>query len=373
MNKKLIYSIILSLLIWVCGGLGYIYVKEKTAERMYAESSILKKGDPESKDKEMLDIKEIIREAQKKVVMVELEDGSVGSGFLYNDKGDVITNAHVVNGAETVKIRTTDAKGYDGQVIGISTETDVAVVRVEGLKNAKPLPLAPRLKLEIGDEILALGSPLGFQNTVTTGIISGTDRELNVDPYIYENVYQISAPIAPGNSGGPLIDRKTGKVVGINSARIEQGNIGFSIPINSVLSLVNSWSETPMKNLPAITSLDVTTEIDENKMLETSDYLVSYFIESINFRDYVTAYSLLGSESQSSIDYEEFRNQYLNNISLNIKELKTINQDNHVIVKTVLTAIEQAGGEQVTNTYKIDFIVAYENDQAKIISHISGQ
>lgn len=75
---------------------------------------------------------------------------------------------------------------------------------------------------------------------MTTGIISGTDKELKAEPYIYENVYQISAPIAPGNSGGSLIDRKTGKVVGINSARMEQGNIGFSIPINSVISLVKA-------------------------------------------------------------------------------------------------------------------------------------
>ncbi|QGQ46580.1 S1C family serine protease [Metabacillus sediminilitoris] len=368
MNRKLIISIIVTILIWVCGGLGYVYTKDKIAEKMFSESTILKRVESSGIKQAVPDIKEIIREAQKKVVMVELDDGSVGSGFLYNKKGDVITNAHVVSGADTVKIRTTDAKGFNGQVIGISTETDVAVVRVEGLKNIDPLPLEPSSKLEIGDEILALGSPLGFQNTVTTGIISGTDRELNVDPYIYENVYQISAPIAPGNSGGPLIDRSTGKVVGINSARIEQGNIGFSIPINSVLSLVNSWSETPMKNLPAITSLNSAADIDVNKMLETSDYLVNYFIESINFRDFVTAYSLLGSESQSNIDYQTFRNQYLNTISLSVNELKTTNQENQVIVETEISAIERTGEKEKTKTYNMNFIVAYENDQAKIIS-----
>lgn len=357
-----------SVLIWVCGGFGYFYIKEQTAERIFSESSILKNVTNNSNVHTDPDIKEIIREAQKKVVMVELDDGSVGSGFLYNDKGDVITNAHVVNGAETVKIRTTDAKGFDGDVIGISTETDVAVVRVEGLKDTEPLSYSPNIKLEIGDEILALGSPLGFQNTVTTGIVSGTDRELYVEPYTYENVYQISAPIAPGNSGGPLIDRNTGKVVGINSARIEQGNIGFSIPINTVLPLVNSWSETPMKNLPATSKVDVSTEIDENKKLETFDYLVSYFIESINFKDFVTAYSLLGSERQSNIDYITFRDQYLNIISISIEELKTEKNNNQVVIETVLKVLERTGAEQKTKTYRMSYEVAYENDQARIIS-----
>ncbi|MGM0873874.1 MAG: S1C family serine protease [Bacillota bacterium] len=368
MNKKLIFSIIVSVLIWISGGIGFVYVKNKTAESIFSESAILKNNDDNTSYEQVApDLKEIIREAQKKVVMVELDDGSVGSGFLYNEKGDVITNAHVVSGAKTVKIRTTDAKGFDGEVIGISTETDVAVIRVEGLKDTEPLLQSPNEELEIGDEILALGSPLGFQNTVTTGIISGIDRELKVEPYTYENVYQISAPIAPGNSGGPLIDRKTGKVVGINSARIEQGNIGFSIPINSVISLVNSWSETPMENLPATSTVDVSTEIDENKMLETSDYLVSYFIQSINFQDFVTAYSLLGSKWQSNIDYDTFRSQYLNIISISIDELKTEKKDDQVIVETVLTATERTGQEQVKRTYKISYEVAYENDQAKII------
>lgn len=368
MDKKLIFSIIVSLLILLCGVFGYFYTKNYTASKIYSESAILKNSNEEDSTQSIPEIKEIIRESQKKVVMVELEDGTVGSGFLYNKNGDIITNAHVVDGATVVKIRTTDAKGYDGEVIGISTETDIAVVRVEGLKNSEPLTLSPSTKLEIGDEILALGSPLGFQNTVTTGIISGTDRELNVEPYIYENVYQISAPIAPGNSGGPLLDRKSGHVVGINSARIEQGNIGFSIPISAVLPLVNGWSETPMRNLPSITSFDITTKIDENKMMETSDYLINYFIESINFRDFVTAYSLLGSEWQSNVDYETFRRKYLHIHSIKIIELSKEIHDNQVKVETVLSVEEHNGEETVTKTYNKTFVVAYENDQAKIIS-----
>lgn len=368
MNKRMIYSIIVSLLIWIAGGFGYLYIKEQTTKNVFSESTILNKIEDSNNDQTVPAIKEIIREAQKKVVMVELDDGTVGSGFLYNDKGDIITNAHVVSGASEVKVRTTDAKGFDGKVIGISTETDVAVVRVEGLEDVEPLSISPNTKLEIGDEILALGSPLGFQNTVTTGIISGTDRELSVDPYIYEDVYQISAPIAPGNSGGPLIDRQTGAVIGINSARIEQGNIGFSLPISAVLPLVNSWSETPMKNLPVEPSIDAAVDIDENKIVETSDYLISYFIESITFNDFVTAYSLLGSEWQSNVDYQSFRKEYLNILSISIKELKTVKKEEQIIVETVLEIVKRTGSGQETTSTSVNYVIAYENDQAKIIS-----
>lgn len=110
---------------------------------------------------------------------------------------------------------------YKGTVIGIGDETDVAVVRVPDLKKVKPLIIA-KSKAETGDEILALGSPLGLENTVTTGIISGLGRSFEIAPYIYSNLYQISAPITHGNSGGPLISAETGEVIGINSAVVEQ-------------------------------------------------------------------------------------------------------------------------------------------------------
>ena len=368
MKKRFVISIIVSLLIWIAGGIGFFYIKNHTATKVYSESTILNQNKDVNKYQPPLEIKEIIREAQKKVVMVELEDGTVGSGFLYNQKGDIITNAHVVSGAKQVKIRTTDAMGYVGEVIGISTETDVAVVRVKGLENVEPLKMSPTTSLELGDEILALGSPLGFQNTVTTGIISGTDRELDVEPYKYDNVYQISAPIAPGNSGGPLLDRRTGSVVGINSARIEQGSIGFSLPIGTVLPLVNSWSETPMKNLPKEEAVDEVEEIDENKIIETADYLVSYFIDSINYQDFVTAYSLLGSSWQTNTDYQSFRNEYLKIISIRVDELKTTKKEDKVLVETVLSLVEQTDQGQKSTSIKVNYVVAYENDQAKIIS-----
>lgn len=119
-----------------------------------------------------------------------------------------------------------------------------------GLAGVEPLVMVRKEKAEIGDEVIAIGSPLGFQNTVTTGMVSGLGRSFEIKPYTYNDLYQISAPIAPGNSGGPLVDKKTGEVLGINSAGIEESSIGFSIPIVNVLDLAEAWSKNPMKTLP---------------------------------------------------------------------------------------------------------------------------
>jgi S1-C subfamily serine protease len=366
MKKYWVTSITLSILIISAGVFGYFRIQHSAAENVFAESEILLEKKEKKKETE-LELKEIIREAQKKVVMVELADGTVGSGFLYNKKGDIITNAHVVAGVEDVKVRTTDAKGFDGKVIGISTETDVALVRVEALKNQEPVRISKHHDAELGEEILALGSPLGLQNTVTTGIISGTNRDFDLPPYKYSGVHQISAPIAPGNSGGPLLDRKDGQVIGMNSARMEEGEIGFSIPIEDILPLAESWSQNPMKSLPTDLGLDVSEEISENKKLETADYLISYYIESVNFHDYVTAYSLLGSSLQSEMSYEAFRKQFNDLLSIKIQHLNTEKKGEKIQVDADVIAEIKQNGKKTEQKYKASYIVAYEHEQARII------
>lgn len=367
MKKYWVISITLSILIISAGVFGYFRIQHSAAENVFAESEILLEKKEKKKETE-LELKEIIREAQKKVVMVELADGTVGSGFLYNKKGDIITNAHVVAGVEDVKVRTTDAKGFDGKVIGISSETDVALVRVDALKNQEPVRISKHHDAELGEEILALGSPLGLQNTVTTGIISGTNRDFDLPPYKYSGVHQISAPIAPGNSGGPLLDRKDGQVIGMNSARMEEGEIGFSIPIEDILPLAESWSQNPMKSLPTDLGLDVSEEISENKKLETADYLISYYIESVNFHDYVTAYSLLGSSLQSEMSYEAFRKQFNDLLSIKIQHLNTEKKGEKIQVDADVIAEIKQNGKKTEQKYKASYIVAYENEQARIIA-----
>ncbi|MGD0032054.1 trypsin-like peptidase domain-containing protein [Paenibacillus illinoisensis] len=309
--------------------------------------------------------KQIIEDSQKKVVTIESGIG-LGSGFLYNDKGDVITNAHVVEGSKEVTVRTLNHEEYQGTVIGIGEETDVAVVRVPGLQKLTPLTIA-KSKAETGDEVLALGSPLGLENTVTTGIISGVGRSFEIPPYIYSNLYQISAPITHGNSGGPLIHAETGEVLGINSAVVQQeGGIGFSIPITSVLKQVQAWSEKPN------TTTVVQTNGGGNKAASgtsaEAEGLVTSFYLSLNESDYVTAYALLGSEWQSGTSYAKFREGYLNTSYVTISGISSSNNGNDEIeVTATITADERRDGEYVTSKYKVTYQLGYENGQLKIL------
>jgi S1-C subfamily serine protease len=369
MNNRWLISIMMTLVLIGAGIYGYFHIKDTVPAQLTAPSNLYIESKVEEKEQVPQALKEIIFESQKLVVKIELPDGSFGSGFLYNDKGDVITNAHVVANAKDVKVTSADSKELSGEVIGISIDTDIAVVRVPELEETAPFKLAKTRKGELGDDVIALGSPLGLQNTVTTGIISGVGREFEIDSFKYEDVFQISAPIAPGNSGGPLIDTKTGEVVGINSATMDKGVIGFSIPLSNVLPLVESWSESPMESLPRIGANAPGNSAGEASTNEDiADYLVNYFYESINYRDYVTAYSLLGSSWQSKTSYEDFRAGYLDFLTIEVDDLLTKQAGNNVAVITVITAQERSDKGVSYKKFKVMFELGLENDQMKILS-----
>ena len=272
-------------------------------------------------------MKSIISDNQKLVFLIDAQNGQgkiQGSGFLYNDKGDVITNAHVVDGASTVTVKTADSASMKGTVIGISTHTDVALIRVPELAGKTPVAILKGKQVAIGDGVIALGSPLGLQNSATTGIISGLNRNFKIEKYTYDNVYQISAPISPGNSGGPLLDDKTGQVIGINSAKVGEEAIGFSIAIDQVIALVEGWVNNP--SVPAVNN---SMSSEESKVapstpiltVNMAETLVRSFYDSIDSRDYVAAYSLVGSDWQSKTSYENFRQGYINTFSVRITSL----------------------------------------------------
>lgn len=364
-------SIASSLLILVTGaGLIFYWHQEIPAQLENTSLFVPKEAKTTAKEKvSNKKLKDIIHDVQKEVVMIQQENGTLGSGFLYNQNGDVITNAHVVSGAKKVKIKTADAREFEGTVIGISQDVDVAVVRVPGLASEKPLEISKN-KSDVGEEVLALGSPLGLQNTVTTGIISGVGRDFDIEPFHYKGAYQISAPIAPGNSGGPLVNSTTGEVLGINSAATDQGSIGFSIPLVNILSLVEGWSKTPLTELPSIpvetASVDGSGE-DESPVM-TASYLVNYFYESLNSNDYVTAYSLLGSSWQSKTAFSKFRNGYLQTQSTSISDVQTMADGDNFTVTGIITAVDSHDGNDDYAKYKVQYKVGYENDQLKIIS-----
>jgi Do/DeqQ family serine protease len=157
-----------------------------------------------------------------------------GSGFIIRSNGLILTNAHVVSGADTVKVKLKDGREYTGKVLGTDPLTDVAVVKVEA-SNLPTVPLGNSETLRPGEWAIAIGNPLGLENSVTVGIISATGRrssDVRV-PDKRVNFIQTDAAINPGNSGGPLLNQR-GEVIGMNTAIIggAQG-LGFSIPINT--------------------------------------------------------------------------------------------------------------------------------------------
>ncbi|MGK7877169.1 MAG: HhoA/HhoB/HtrA family serine endopeptidase [Xenococcaceae cyanobacterium] len=164
----------------------------------------------------------------------EREQQGTGSGFIISADGLILTNAHLVGGTDKkVRVKLRDGRSFEGQVVGADPVTDVAVVKIEA-DNLPTVTLGNSDQLQTGEWAIAIGNPLGLDNTVTTGIISATGRsshEIGVPDYRVEFI-QTDAAINPGNSGGPLLNTQ-GEVIGINTAIIQNAQgIGFAIPIN---------------------------------------------------------------------------------------------------------------------------------------------
>jgi len=175
----------------------------------------------------------------------ERVERGTGSGFIINTDGQILTNAHVVDGADTVNVILKDGRTFKGKVMGTDPVTDVAVVKIQA-DNLPTVRLGNSEQLRPGEWAIAIGNPLGLDNTVTTGIISATGRsssQVGV-PDKRVNFIQTDAAINPGNSGGPLLNAR-GEVIGINTAIIRgaQG-LGFSIPINTAQRIANQLVTT---------------------------------------------------------------------------------------------------------------------------------
>jgi serine protease Do len=166
----------------------------------------------------------------------EFKQRSLGSGFILDRDGYIVTNNHVVEDADQIKVRLSDEREFDAKVIGRDSKTDLALIRIEGASNISPLKMGDSDKLEVGSWVLAVGSPFGLEQTVTAGIISAKGRFIGAGPY--DDFLQTDASINPGNSGGPLLNMNA-EVVGINTAIVAQGQgIGFAIPINLARDIV---------------------------------------------------------------------------------------------------------------------------------------
>jgi len=163
----------------------------------------------------------------------------IGSGFIVESNGTILTNYHVVDGSQKLVVKLADGKDYEAKVIGKDQKSDIAVVKIEAGRELPAVSLGDSDRLEVGEWVMAIGNPFGLDHTVTSGIISAKGRNIGQGPY--DNFIQTDASINPGNSGGPLINLR-GEVIGINTAIFSQsgGNvgIGFAIPSNSVKELL---------------------------------------------------------------------------------------------------------------------------------------
>ena len=194
----------------------------------------------------------IYERASKAVVEISAGGGggrAQGSGFVFDEAGHVVTNQHVVAGASSISVSFWNGAELDAELVGTDPSTDLAVLRVQASPALlEPLRLADSSLVDVGDPVLALGSPFGLEGTITSGIVSALHREMTApNNFTITDTIQTDAAINHGNSGGPLLDHR-GRVIGVN-AQIESESggsdgVGFAIPSNTVRSIVRQLIET---------------------------------------------------------------------------------------------------------------------------------
>ncbi|GKV66119.1 MULTISPECIES: trypsin-like peptidase domain-containing protein [unclassified Sporosarcina] len=267
--------------------------------------AVAKQSEQQTKDKTVL-----IKESLPSVFTIVTSSGT-GSGFLYKTGGYIVTNAHVVAGFTDVIVRNFKGEDMAGRVVGISDKYDVALIQSEANKNVRAF-VTEQKETPIGTEVIAIGSPKGFENTASIGYLTGLNRDVQKD-FTYEKIYQIDAQIDHGSSGGPLLDANTGKVIGINSLLYKQNTVfGFSIPMYSMQALVDKWINQPMSGKQVASLFRVYEDyVPERYYSNEEDY---------NYDDYDSYYDD-GEEEYYSDETEvydddvanfiqEFRSQY---------------------------------------------------------------
>jgi S1-C subfamily serine protease len=229
---------------------------------------------------------EVVRQGQPSPFspLPEEERGeSTGSGFVIDDEGNILTNAHVVAGAVRVTVQFSDSKSVPAKVVGRDPSTDIALLQVDpdGL-DLKPLELGSAKDIEVGDPTIAIGNPFGLDRTLTTGVVSALQRRIQgLNGFTIRDVIQTDAAINPGNSGGPLLDA-AGRVIGINSqiatGGTSEGNvgIGFAVPIDTAKDILSDLKagEAPQRAQLGVTTATIDESLDALNLPVDSGVLV---------------------------------------------------------------------------------------------------
>ncbi|WP_052131501.1 S1C family serine protease [Planococcus sp. CAU13] len=199
-----------------------------------------------------------------------------GSGFLFNNKGDILTSAHVVKDAAYVTVTNSNGQEFNGRVIGISETEDIALVRVPDIAGKEPMEMENGV-VPVGTPVFALGSPENIVNTSTEGEITAIGIGFS-DEYEYTDLYEMTANIKQGSSGGPLISAESGRILGINSIVLtDNPDIGYAIPVYTVMAQLQEWAENPLP---------------EEEEAVTPDLRGAYFSEEL-LRSFITDYYTL--------------------------------------------------------------------------------
>jgi S1-C subfamily serine protease len=182
---------------------------------------------------------------------------NIGTGFIWDKNGHILTNFHVVAGAESATVLLADGDAWSAKTVGASPETDIAVLKIEApADKLQPLPLGTSSDLRVGQSVFALGYPFGLNLTLTGGLISGLGQSIALEGGAkIDSAIQVDASINPGNSGGPLLD-SAGRLIGMNTAIITRGRatsgFGFAIPVDAIRREVKAMSSNPMRRQPKL-------------------------------------------------------------------------------------------------------------------------
>jgi putative serine protease PepD len=233
------------------GGAAAYEVASGTATQTVVRQVTVTDSQPAANDS-ALSVSALYDRVHEGVVTIKVttpQGQALGSGFVIDSEGHIVTNDHVVDGASAISVEFADGSTYDAELIGTDASTDIGVIKVDAPSSElTPLELGDSSAVQVGDEVVAIGSPLGLNETVTSGIVSALHRTItSPNNFSINDAIQTDAAINHGNSGGPLLDLE-GQVIGINS-QIESdsgGNdgIGFAVPSNTVESVVSQLLAT---------------------------------------------------------------------------------------------------------------------------------
>jgi S1-C subfamily serine protease len=258
-----------------------------------------------------LTVNEIYERDAEGVVFVQAQDTQAsGSGFVIDDEGHILTNAHVVEGAERIDVQVSeDGDSREATLVGTDPSSDLALLDVEEDDDLRALELGDSEGVEVGDAVVAIGNPFGLDRTVTSGIISALQREIQApNGFSISDVLQTDAAINPGNSGGPLIDAN-GTVIGINSQIATTGGgsqgVGFAVPIETARDVVDQLLEdgTVERAYLGVTGADITAEVAQALDLPVE---AGVLVESVVQGGPADEAGIRGSDGQTTVDGQAF-------------------------------------------------------------------